>query len=163
MLISGRGRRCSISSELAELSSKCKEENQISELRKLVFNAVIWFIWRERNNIIFNKESTHKVKLFEHLKQVIQIRMSSSTKISSADADQGAILQNWSCTPNVKHIHLAHCSWKALDEEWIKVNTDGFLSNSEASYVAIVCDFKGEVTAMAHSTCVNEPIHLIEL
>lgn len=58
-------RRCSKSSEIADLLKSCKEDNQCSELRKLVFNAAIWFLWRERNDRIFNNIFTHKSKLFD--------------------------------------------------------------------------------------------------
>lgn len=155
-------RRCSLSAELADLVRICKE-NQISELRALVFNAAIWFIWRERNDRIFNKAFTYKTKLFDQLELEIQMRLKRSTEFSPRGEEHATVLQNWNCSPRFKECRSAFCSWTALAFDGIKINSDGFLLSTRAGYGARIRDSQAEVLPILHLSCDTKPIHLIEL
>lgn len=129
----------------------------------VVFNATVWYIWRERNDRIFKGEHTHKVGIFQQLEYVIQMRLSSSTKFSSDSSHQMSILQNWGCVPQFKMGRTVQFSWIAPAEECLKINLDGYSSNLWDGYAAIIRDFKSEVFRISHSYCSKQPIHLIEL
>lgn len=89
--------------------------------------------------------------------------MNTTFKLSSDNEMQRAILQNWDCTPHIKTTRSGFFKWLSPDEDWLKLNSDSFLSSSSAGYAAILRDYKAEVIGMAHSFCSSQPIHLIEL
>lgn len=106
---------------------------------------------------IFNCNFTHKIRILQQIEQIIQLRLTSSTKFSSVSAHRMFILQNWGCEPRIKIDRSVQFSWTALDEEWLKINIDCFSSHSRAGYAAIIRDFKSEIFSIVHSFSVNNP------
>lgn len=47
--------------------------------------------------------------------------------------------------------------------DWIKLNSDGYLSKSMASCAAILRDRNAKILGLSHSALSSQPIHLIEL
>lgn len=79
-------RSCSLISETGEFTRLFKVANQISYLAKLTYNVVIWFVWLEWNDRIFNNLQTHKVQLFQQIEYTISLRMAASTNFCKNNA-----------------------------------------------------------------------------
>lgn len=88
--------------------------------------------------------------------------MEASSKFCN-NASYIAILQHSDCTSRTNPNRTAQIQWRRPCEGWIKLNTDDFISNSKAGYAAIIRNNDGSVVGMAHESCHQQPIHLIEL
>lgn len=88
-----------------------KDENQGAKLARLIFNAIFWFLWKERNDWIFNEVETHKTKLFQIPAQTIQSRMNLSSKGIAEQASLVAVLHNWNCHLRLNSVLIEFVKW----------------------------------------------------
>lgn len=57
----------SLIEEATLISNKFKQKCNTTTLAKVVFSAVIWHIWREKNARIFQHENEHKILVFKEI------------------------------------------------------------------------------------------------
>ena len=65
--------------EATLINYKFKQKCNISTLAKLVFSAVVWHMWRERNSRIFQGESKQNIQVYKEIYEDTQILMQKCT------------------------------------------------------------------------------------
>ena len=88
-------RGTSLMEEANNIDIKFKQKNNTSTLAKLVFAAVVWHIWKERNDRIFLSESKHKILVFKNIYDDVQILMHQSKWKDNIQGNLNYILCNW--------------------------------------------------------------------
>ena len=73
------------------IKTKFKGRHKDSFLARLVLRGATWYIWKERNSRIFQQQSRHKILVFRHLYEDIQIILRTCTW-KTRDI---SILNNW--------------------------------------------------------------------
>ena len=74
-------------------SFKGKHKQNI--LARATLNAVIWHIWKERNEWIFQHKARHKIILFRSIYEDIREIMKNCSWQVNSDRDSLAVLLNW--------------------------------------------------------------------
>jgi len=85
----------SISEEAKSLSSSFNKRKRSSFIAKVAFSAVIWHIWKERKNRIFQFQERNKVMVFRNLYEDIHVLVQNCQWKSSGDQHERDTHANW--------------------------------------------------------------------
>lgn len=71
------------SSEFDWVAKISKRENEKAEVLKMCFTAVLYMIWKERNNRIYNSKEEDQQRILRKVKYLVLLRSQSMDKIKS--------------------------------------------------------------------------------
>ncbi|KAK1327173.1 hypothetical protein QJS10_CPA01g01639 [Acorus calamus] len=127
-----------------------------------MLTTFFWFIWMERNNRIFRGKSLHKRELMRRIKAEISIRLQFSVLKAAISPELIKVAENYGTSISDIPVTSKPVQWIPPDSNWLKVNSDGSLSEDRGGYGAIIRDEKGNFIIGAAGQSNPKSINLLE-
>ncbi|KAK1278350.1 hypothetical protein QJS04_geneDACA014817 [Acorus gramineus] len=127
-----------------------------------MLTTFFWFIWMERNNRIFRGKSLHKRELMGRIKAKITIRLQFSVLKAAISPELIKVAENYGTSISDIPAISKPVQWIPSDSNWLKVNSDGSLSEDRGGYGAIMRDEKGNFIIGAAGQSNPKSINLLE-
>ncbi|XP_042477651.1 uncharacterized protein LOC122059007 [Macadamia integrifolia] len=151
------------SEEVSWLCQNVKGDSAVSSVQSFYFSAVVYRIWRERNNRIFKLEATNVDELFHRIVSDtrghfchLQIRTATSSSIKE-------FFHRWKIKPEFLSHLLQFFSWPRPPAAWLVLNCDGLVRNGLGRYGIVARDARGCPVFALAGAVVHDNILCVEL
>ncbi|KAK1295842.1 hypothetical protein QJS10_CPB15g00882 [Acorus calamus] len=105
---------------------------------QLALTTIFWHIWKEHNSRSFKGQITHKQTLLKFIKLSISSRLKSAKITTTLTPDVEKLMDFFHFNVVQKIIRVKEVRWKPPEPGWLKLNTDGSLSDDRGGYGALI-------------------------
>lgn len=130
---------------------------------KLIFNAGIYGLWKERNTRIFQNKRTAPVALAQEAHNAVKIKLHSLNNTMEQGPERQRFEQLWNVRVSTRQSEVTKCKWSVPKEGEYTINTDGTLQGEVGGWAAAIRNSQGEVIHAAKGRSQFNSIGLIEL
>ncbi|XP_026431629.1 uncharacterized protein LOC113328844 [Papaver somniferum] len=136
-----------------------KGHDSVAVINRLVLNAFIYHIWRERNNIIFRSSFNSQDQVSLLIVQDVRFKVSAINCKEEDNSNVRWFMSRWRIDCLFFQPDTIECTWLAPATDETMTNTDGSMSDDAGSFGAILRDHTAEVISAASGS--SPPISVL--
>ncbi|XP_026447428.1 uncharacterized protein LOC113347950 [Papaver somniferum] len=121
----------------------------VAVIKRLVFNAFIYHISRERNNRIFRSSFNYQDQVSLLIVQDVRFKLSDSKCKEEDNLNVMWFMSRWRVNCIFVQPETIDCTWLAPDPDEVMINTDGSKYDDAGSFGVILRDHTAEVVSAA--------------